>query len=81
MKQAISRFASETEKREYVLSVEKNFEQALDFKVAEILDGHFPRILLLAGPTCAGKTSLPNAESTCRSFLLMISFWIESSLT
>ena len=60
MKQAISRFASENEKREYVLSVEKNFEQALDFKVAEILDGHFPRILLLAGPTCAGKTTMAN---------------------
>lgn len=60
MKQAISRFASENEKKEYVLSVERTFEQALDDKVAEILSGHLPRILLLAGPTCAGKTTMAN---------------------
>ena len=60
MKRAISRFTSESEKKEYVLSVEAQFEHALDLKVAEILDGHFPRILLLAGPTCAGKTTMAN---------------------
>ncbi len=60
MKQAISRFSSENEKRDYVLAVETAFEHALDDKVAEILSGQFPRILLLAGPTCAGKTTMAN---------------------
>ena len=60
MKRAMASFSSEAAKKEYVLSVEVAFENALDDKVAEILDGQFPRILLLAGPTCAGKTTMAN---------------------
>lgn len=60
MRKAISTFSSEAAKKDYVQKVEERFEHELDEKVAEILFGDFPRILLLSGPSCAGKTTMAN---------------------
>ena len=60
MREAISVFPSEQSKKLYVDAVEARFENELDLAVAKILRNRIPRIILLSGPTCSGKTTMAN---------------------
>lgn len=52
-------FTSEQEKRDFVTKCEHDFEIRLDEAVKEVIEANV-KILLLSGPTCAGKTTTAN---------------------